>query len=288
MARRRAEKAQRIVEDAELVADRRAEEKQSTDEGEETKTNPSEKSRPKEIAKAEATLAAEQKKRKAKEEARRKAKEAKKIKLDVEAHTEVETKAAGEDPSIKKRALKIGIGAFIAVAIIWAFTIFNTSTEEPLPAVPKNKAATVEESNELEKPNLDSLNKVAAFAKLAVGDHYDGGIIFAIDHANKTGKIAHLEDAGPMPWYNAVKIDEQLGEGWRLPSFDELTAMYKALGPGATNIGEFTNELYWSSTAYDENQARLLRFWDGNTSYHYNKNVEHRKFKVRAIRDFRL
>ena len=119
-----------------------------------------------------------------------------------------------------------------------------------------------------------------------MGDTYEGGIVFIIENEGKTGKIAHLKDAGIMPWTNAMQIHEQLGEGWRLPSFDELEIMYKTIGPGATNIGQFTNELYWSATPYDEYQARLLRFWDGNTSYHYNKNVEHRQFQVRAVRDF--
>ncbi len=45
-------------------------------------------------------------------------------------------------------------------------------------------------------------------------------------------------------------------------------------------------ELYWSATSYDANQARLLRFSDGNASFHYNKNVPHRKFLVRAVHDF--
>jgi hypothetical protein len=89
-----------------------------------------------------------------------------------------------------------------------------------------------------------------------------------------------------MSWQSAMKIDEQLGEGWRLPTFDELRIMHQTIGQGATNSGEFSGELYWSATAYDEYQARLVRFRDGNTSYHYNKNVEQRKFLVRAVRDF--
>jgi hypothetical protein len=63
--------------------------------------------------------------------------------------------------------------------------------------------------------------------------------------------------------------------------------MYRTIGQGATNSGEFADALYWSATDYDEYQARLIRFSDGNTSYHYNKNAEHRKFKVRAIRDLK-
>ena len=88
-----------------------------------------------------------------------------------------------------------------------------------------------------------------------------------------------------MPWTNAMNINEQLGDGWRLPTFDELEKMYQTIGQGASNSGQFADELYWSATAFDEYQARLIRFRDGNTSYHYNRNVEHRKFQVRAVRD---
>ena len=89
-----------------------------------------------------------------------------------------------------------------------------------------------------------------------------------------------------MPWYDAIHIHEQLGEGWRLPTMAELQLMHQTIGQGANNSGHFSDELYWSATAYDEHQARLFRFRNGNSSYHYNKNVAHRKFYVRAVRDF--
>ena len=62
--------------------------------------------------------------------------------------------------------------------------------------------------------------------------------------------------------------------------------MQRTIGQGATNSGQFADELYWSATPYDTYQARLLRFRDGNASYHYNKAVADRKFYVRAVRDF--
>ncbi|MDB4293544.1 DUF1566 domain-containing protein, partial [Maribacter sp.] len=93
-------------------------------------------------------------------------------------------------------------------------------------------------------------------------------------------------DAGPMPWAEANAIQEQLGEGWRLPTLDELRLMYSTIGQGATNSAQFADELYWSATPYETYQARLLRFSDGNTSYHYNKGVANRKFLVRGVRDF--
>ncbi len=287
VAKRRAEKEKRIGEEVES-ANRKAEEKKRGKEEEETKRNAGEENRFEETAEAANILKAKQEKiREEKVEAKRYAEEENRMKLAAEAKGKVEGTQQGKDTNLKKRVLTAILAAVLIVAGIWAFSVLNTSSEKPLPTLPKIKAADIKDSIALEKTSIDSLNKVPPLAKLVVGDIYDGGIIFAINHSNNTGKIAHLEDAGPMPWKNAAKIHEQLGEGWRLPTFDELRIMYQAIGQGATNSGEFADELYWSATEYDDYQARLLRFWDGNTSYHYNKNVEHRKFKVRAIRDFR-
>ncbi|SDE80590.1 TIR domain-containing protein [Pricia antarctica] len=129
--------------------------------------------------------------------------------------------------------------------------------------------------------------EAAAILKLGVGDIYKGGIIFAIDPSNKTGKIASMDDEGPMTWKDAMTIHEQLGEGWRLPTLDELRLMYNNIGQGADNRGEFADELYWSATPFDDYQARLLRFSDGNASYHFNSVGTYRKFRVRAIQDFK-
>ena len=130
-------------------------------------------------------------------------------------------------------------------------------------------------------------NQAAAILKLGIGDMYKGGIIFAIDSSNKTGKIAYMDDEGPMTWNNAMTIHEQIGEGWRLPTLDELRLMYKNIGQGADNRGEFADKLYWSATPFDDYQARLLRFSDGNASYHFNSVGTYRKFRVRAIQNFK-
>lgn len=134
-------------------------------------------------------------------------------------------------------------------------------------------------SSEVE--NLESLSSDAA-----VGSSFADGIVFEIDSSANTGTLAYATDLEPMTWENAMKINEQLGEGWRLPTMEELSEMFITIGPRSNNSGQFTDELYWSDEAYDENQARLVRFSDGDTSFHYNKSAEHRKFNVRAVKDF--
>ncbi|MDT7827394.1 TIR domain-containing protein [Pricia sp. S334] len=132
----------------------------------------------------------------------------------------------------------------------------------------------------------DTENQAGAILELGVGDIYKNGIIFAIDAANEKGKIAYTDDLGPMTWNEAMNIHEHLGEGWRVPTMDELRLMYNTIGQGADNKGGFADELYWSATPFDDYQARLLRFSDGNDSYHYNSSGTFREFRVRAIKDF--
>ena len=280
-ANRRAEEKQKKIRQ-EAEAKRRAEEKKKSKKEEESKRNAEKASEAATILKAE-----QEKIREQEVKAKRYAEEQNSMNLVAEANEEVEETAAGKNTKIKKRVLGGSLVALVVLIVIWTFSVFNTGSEKPTTTLPNIKAIDEKDSIVSAKTNVDSLDKVTAFSKLVVGDLYDGGIIFAINHSNDTGKIAHLEDAGPMPWINAAKIHEQLGDGWRLPTFDELTIMYQTIGQGAANRGEFADGLYWSATAFDEYQARLLRFRDGNTSYHYNKNVEHRRFKVRAIRDFK-
>ena len=278
-AKRRTEEDKKIREEAE--ADRRTEEKKKSKKEEESKRNAEEASVAASILRAE-----QEKIRKEEVKTKRYAEEQKGMKLTAEANEEVEETLPKKSTKIKKRMLGGSLVALLAIIVIWAFSMVNSGSEKPSTTLPNIKTIDGKDSLVSAKTKIDSLNKVAALSELEVGDTFEGGIIFTIDRAGKTGKIAHPKDAGPMPWTNAMKINEQLGDGWRLPTFDELEIMYQAIGQGATNSGQFADELYWSATVFDEYQARLLRFGDGNTSYHYNRNVEHRKFWVRAVRDF--
>ncbi|MEP0134443.1 MAG: TIR domain-containing protein [Eudoraea sp.] len=278
-AKKRAEKEKKIREKAEEK--KRAEEKKKRKKEEEFKRNAVE------AAEAATTQRAEQEKNfKAEVKAKRYAEERNRKKLTTEANKEVEEALPENNTKTKKRVLGGSLVALLAIIVIWAFSMVNSGSEKPSTTLPNIKAIDEKDSIGSAKTKIEPPNRVAAFSELEVGDTFEGGIIFTIDQAGKNGKIAYHKDAGLMPWTNAMKIHEQLGDGWRLPTFDELEIMYRTIGQGATNSGQFADELYWSATAFDESQARLLRFRDGNTSYHYNRNVEHRKFQVRAVRGF--
>ena len=66
-----------------------------------------------------------------------------------------------------------------------------------------------------------------------------------------TIKIDNLEvmkeDLGKMKWDEAKKACENLGDGWRLPTEDELNVLYE----NKVEIGGFASDTYWSSTNID-------------------------------------
>ena len=92
------------------------------------------------------------------------------------------------------------------------------------------------------------------------------------------------KDLGYMNWYDAKRACENLGDGWRLPTKDELNILFK----GKDVIGGFKNGPYWSSTegvaAGDLSSMWWQNFWTGR-QYKLNFNQLERLY-VRAVRDF--
>jgi len=210
-----------------------------------------------------------------------------KLKADIDQMSNSQVHNNNETNS--RNRLLIGTILVLLIFGLWFFWRTDSSAADQNSTLYENKTPIRTDLIDRENAKVDSVKLEAeSFSKLIVGETYKGGIIFSVDASSKKIKVVHSKDAGPMPWSKAIKINEQLGNGWRLPTFEELVLMYKSVGQGATNTGQFANELYWSSTEFDTYQARLVRFSNGNSTYHYNKSVEHRKFKVRAVRDFKL
>ena len=98
-----------------------------------------------------------------------------------------------------------------------------------------------------------------------------------------TVKIGNLEvmteDLTPTNWDVAMNVCKNLGDGWRLPTKDELNVLYE----NKDKIGGFSNYFYWSSTEY----ANPLAAWGLNfccdDQYYDGKNDYN---KVRAVRAF--
>ena len=87
----------------------------------------------------------------------------------------------------------------------------------------------------------------------------------------KIGIEVMTEDLGKMNWYEAVKACAALGDGWRLPTQDELNILYE----NKDKIGGFADNFYWSSTENDSDFA-----WAAYFSFKYTTSY------VRAVRAF--
>ena len=100
-------------------------------------------------------------------------------------------------------------------------------------------------------------------------------------YAQSTVKIGNLEvmteDLGEMKWEEAKKACKNLGDGWRLPSKDELNLLYE----NKEKIGGFAKRYYWSSTEYGDNKAWRQTFNSGYANEGYGKNFT---YFVRAVR----
>jgi hypothetical protein len=75
-----------------------------------------------------------------------------------------------------------------------------------------------------------------------------------------------------------MKACADLGDGWRLPTKDELNLLYK----NKEKIGGFANNYYWSSTEVDNNYAWFQYFGSGFQKANYKSATNY----VRAVRVF--
>jgi hypothetical protein len=109
------------------------------------------------------------------------------------------------------------------------------------------------------------------------------------DYKNIIGKpikignieVAQYDFPEEMNSEDAKKACADLGEGWKLPSQDELNDLYQ----NKVAIGGFVDDGYWSSTEGGSHGAWAQDFASGN-KYSSYKNSNLYKFYVRAIRAF--
>jgi hypothetical protein len=159
-------------------------------------------------------------------------------------------------------------------------------------------------------------------AALAIGDSYQGGIIFYLDGSGGGLIAAPTDQSAGAPWgcYGTLitgadgtaigtgaqnTIDIEAGcttpstaadicsnlvlagyTDWFLPSKDELNLMYLNIGQGNAmglgNVGGFANFYYWSSTEVDNGIAWGQGFNNGLQDF----NLKDDNFYVRAVRAF--
>lgn len=94
----------------------------------------------------------------------------------------------------------------------------------------------------------------------------------------KVGVIEVMKtDLGEMTWDEAKKACEKLGDGWRLPTIDELQFMYDKYD----EISGFGPASYWSSSESGLVSAWTFSFYSGSA---INDSLKDDAFYVRAVR----
>jgi len=99
----------------------------------------------------------------------------------------------------------------------------------------------------------------------------------------KTGLEWSLENYGPMAWNDAVDFCDGLGNGWRLPTIEELMSLidFSKVDP-ATELPECRSSHYWSGSPYAYNTAYAWGvYFDDGAVYGDNKTG---RYYVRAVR----
>jgi len=88
----------------------------------------------------------------------------------------------------------------------------------------------------------DSTDNVS---KIFVGKEYNGGIIFYVDSTGEHGLLTTISDTiQGITWHKATALAKKIGDGWRLPTKDEL----KKLSEQNKIIKNLRAHDYWSSS----------------------------------------
>ena len=142
-------------------------------------------------------------------------------------------------------------------------TGIKTDYEKKYPAyvrAVKTAAAISEVKEPIKEPIKETI-------KLPTGKPYQRGNL----------EVAQYNFAQKMTWEDAKKACEALGEGWRLPTIDELTILSKY----KNGIGPYADGLYWSSKDFSADNAYSILFPWG---VEYNNTQKNSINYVRAVR----
>ena len=91
-----------------------------------------------------------------------------------------------------------------------------------------------------------------------------------------------------MNWNDAKKACELFGDGWRLPTKDELNSLHKSKFDTLYSFytiknSDFEGGYYWSSTEYLYSYAWAKSFYYGGSQNDFSKTS---RAYVRAVRSF--
>lgn len=148
----------------------------------------------------------------------------------------------------------------------------------------KCKVRLVLDVDEKMKSNLDGNlkkrkeNNVKQVSKVEIINNGN----FVIEKNSKGQKLEVAEHDFPnkMNWFDAIEACEKLGDGWRLPTKNELKQMFIQLHQ--KGLGNFKDKCYLSSSVTPSDNASFYYFGgEGYTGSNYKQFDEY----VRAVRD---
>jgi len=99
-------------------------------------------------------------------------------------------------------------------------------------------------------------------------------------------EVYHRDLDDRYPWQEAVKVVDALGDGWRLPTKDELDQVYPKrdeldeIYQTTEECGGFGDYFYWTSAEYVAYSAWYRDFSYGDQNSFGNQN----RFRVRPVR----
>jgi uncharacterized protein (TIGR02145 family) len=166
------------------------------------------------------------------------------------------------------------------IAIWWTSTESNSNEKVYSILIRKEDSEPID-VNDYDKGNGSSVRLVKDKSKEILEEQKKKDSSLIIGKSIIIGNLIVAEYDFPdyMNWFDAKKACASLGNGWRLPTSDELGT----LNINLKLIGEFHSDAgYWSSTEVDLNVAWLQYFYNGNK----DKGNKTKSLYVRAVRTF--
>ena len=99
-----------------------------------------------------------------------------------------------------------------------------------------------------------------------------------------TGLEWEADVSGPMSWDEAMKYAMELGDGWRLPTIEELkTLLDRGRTNPASSFPEMPTYFFWTSTSCAGSASDAWYVYFGDSYVYYNDKAF--TYYVRCVRD---